>query len=104
MPDDGALGMIETHGLVQLAACIEAMCKAADVECVLIERISGGLLVAGVRGELGSVEQAIDAARRAAASYGEVRVAQIYPSPPPAASALVERAGTRLRRTLEAGP
>jgi ethanolamine utilization protein EutM len=97
-----ALGMIETHGLVALTASIEAMCKAADVDCVLIERISGGLLVAAVRGDLGSVEQAVEAGRVAAQRYGEVRSSQVYPHPDAALTELVASSGSRLRAVLEA--
>jgi len=87
-----AIGMIEARGLVSLAAGLEAMCKAAAVECVLVQRVSSGYLVGAIRGDLASVQHAIHAGTEAAEPYGHVRSAQVYPFPDAAALALLTRA------------
>lgn len=98
----GALGLLETRGLVPLAAGIEAMCRVADVDCVLIERVSSGVLVAAVRGDLASVEHAIQIGKRAAERYGEVRSVEVYPHPHESAAAIVAHGGAALRAAVRA--
>ena len=39
---ENAIGIIETRGVVALAAGIEAMMKTADVQTIAVERISSG--------------------------------------------------------------
>lgn len=99
-----ALGMLETRGLVPLAAGIEAMCRVAAVECELIERVSSGVLVVIVRGDLASVQHAVEVGRLAAERYGEVRSTEVYPQADPAAAALVASGGAALRDAVRARP
>jgi ethanolamine utilization protein EutM len=101
---EGAIGIIETRGVVALAASIEAMMKTADVQTIAIERISSGYLAAAVRGPLAAVRQAVAAGSRAVQEYGELRAAQVYPKPHGDSAALLEN-GTaeRLARAIEAG-
>lgn len=103
-----ALGVVETRGIVALTAGIEAMVKTADVECVAVERVSSGYLVAAITGKLAAVRQALDAGSAAIKRYGELRSAQIYAKPSSAAAALLEtRRSLALResvRELPAGP
>ena len=87
-----AVGMIEVRGLVALAAGLDAMCKtAAQVECVFIERVSGGYLAAGIRGELAAVQEAHDSSTVAVQKHGELRRAQVYPHLHAEAAALLEQ-------------
>jgi microcompartment protein CcmL/EutN len=90
---DEAIGMIEAHGLVSLCAGLEAMTKAAAVECVLLRRVSSGYVVTAIRGDLASVQEAIDAGTETISQRGEVRSVRVYPSPHPAAVALLQGAG-----------
>jgi len=73
--------MVECRGMVTTMVAIEAMCKAADVTCVLVERVSGGVLVVVVRGDLASVQHAVEVGGQAAAHYGQVRDTKVFPRP-----------------------
>ena len=67
--------------MVATMVAVEAMCKAASVACVLVERVSGGVLVAVVKGDLASVQHAVEVGSMAAAQYGELRNAKVFPRP-----------------------
>ena len=54
-----ALGLIETKGLVGLVEASDAMCKAANVTLVKTIEIGGGYVTTVVRGDTGSVRNAI---------------------------------------------
>src|SRR3954454_635078 len=65
-----ALGMIETKGWVALVEATDAMCKAANVEVVKTIQIGGAFVTTIVRGDVGSVKAAVDAAAEAAGRAG----------------------------------
>ena len=87
----GAIGIIETKGLVPLAVAIEAMVKTADVTCVSVDRTGDGYMAAGIVGGIAPVRHALEAGSEAARAYGEVSAAQIYPKPHPTSQALIEQ-------------
>ena len=89
MASENAIGLIETRGIVALTAGIEAAMKTADVQCVAVERVTSGYLVAAVQGDLAAVRQAIGAASAAVKAYGELRSAQVYPKPHGVSAALL---------------
>ena len=60
----GALGLIETKGLVGAIEAADAMVKAANVRLVGREQIGGGLVTVMVRGDVGAVKAATDAGAR----------------------------------------
>ena len=99
----GAIGILETRGVVALAAGIEAMMKTADVETVAIERVSSGYLAAAVRGPLAAVRQAINAGSAAIEQYGELRAGQVYPKPHEVSAGLLANGSAeRLTRAIDA--
>lgn len=93
-PSDKAVGLIETRGVVALAAGIEAMMKTADVETIAVERVSSGYLAAAVQGSIAAVRQALDSGTEAVKQYGDVRAAQLYPRPHDVSAGLLDN-GTR---------
>ncbi|MEK6438979.1 BMC domain-containing protein [Pseudonocardia sp. T1-2H] len=98
---DRAVGLVETRGIVALAAGIEAMVKTADVQCIAVERVSSGYLVAAIQGSLAAVRQAVDAGAAAVKRYGDLRAAQIYPKPSQESAQLLEtRRSVALRQTV----
>jgi ethanolamine utilization protein EutM len=105
-PETGrAIGIIETRGVVALAAGIEAMMKTADVQTIAVERISSGYLAVAVRGSLAAVRQAVAAGSKAVEEYGELRAAQVYPKPHEQSAALLANGTSdRLARAIEAAP
>ena len=78
-----ALGMVETRGLVGAIEAADAMCKTAQVRLVRYERIQGALVTVSVRGDVGSVEAAVDAGARAATRVGQLVARHVIPAPDP---------------------
>ena len=72
-----ALGMIETRGLVGAVEAADAMVKAANVTLIGREQVGGGLVTVMVRGDVGAVKAATDAAER----VGELRSVHVIPRP-----------------------
>jgi ethanolamine utilization protein EutM len=77
----GALGMIETRGLVPAVEAADAMVKAANVRLLARETIGGGLVTVLVRGDVGAVKAATDAGAVAAGKVGEVIAVHVIPRP-----------------------
>lgn len=77
----GALGMVETKGLVGAIEAADAMVKAANVRLIGKEQIGGGYVTVLVRGDVGAVKAATDAGAAAAAKVGEVVSVHVIPRP-----------------------
>lgn len=77
----GALGMIETKGLVGALEAADAMVKAANVQIEGYRTLRNGQVSVLVRGDVGAVKAAIDAGRTAAAQVGELYSSHIIPRP-----------------------
>ncbi len=77
----GALGLIETKGLVAAIEAADAMVKAANVRLMGREQIGGGLVTVMVRGDVGAVKAATDAGAVAAGKIGEVISVHVIPRP-----------------------
>ncbi len=76
-----ALGMIETKGLVAAVEAADAMVKAANVSLIGKEYIGGGYVTVMVRGDVGAVKAATDAAAAAAQRIGELVSVHVIPRP-----------------------
>jgi ethanolamine utilization protein EutM len=76
----GALGLIETKGLVGAIEAADAMVKAANVQ-IGHREIGGGLVTVMVRGDVGAVKAATDAGAVAAGKAGEVVSVHVIPRP-----------------------
>ncbi|KGF72020.1 carbon dioxide-concentrating protein CcmK [Neosynechococcus sphagnicola sy1] len=61
-----AVGMVESRGLPPTLAAADAMCKAARVTLVSMEKLSGGYYTAVVRGSVSEVKIAVAAGVEAA--------------------------------------
>jgi len=75
--------MVETRGLVGAIEAADAMCKTAQVRLVRYERIQGALVTVSVRGDVGSVEAAVEAGARAATRVGQLVARHVIPAPDP---------------------
>ena len=73
-----ALGMVETKGLVGSIEAADAMVKAANVSLIGKVHVGGGLVTVMVRGDVGAVKAATDAA---AAKVGELVSVHVIPRP-----------------------
>ena len=75
---NNALGLVETKGLVGAIEAADAMVKSANVQLVGYEKIGSGLITVMVRGDVGAVKAAVDAA---ASAVGEVKSCHVIPRP-----------------------
>jgi ethanolamine utilization protein EutM len=78
---NGALGLIETLGLVGLIHATDAMLKAANVTLVGRIGIGAAYITTMVRGDVGSVRAAVEAGAEAASRVGELVSAHVIPRP-----------------------
>lgn len=78
---DYALGLIETRGLVGAIEAADAMTKAARVELIGKERVEGGLITVKIKGDVASVQAAVDAGAAAAQRVGELISTHVIPRP-----------------------
>ena len=82
---NGAIGLVETVGLVSIITALDAALKAANVELAsTVIRLDGGLVSVIFRGDVSSVRAAVEAAAEAAGRIGELRAAHVIPRPDPA--------------------
>ncbi|TFD49686.1 BMC domain-containing protein [Cryobacterium frigoriphilum] len=81
MRSAGALGLIETKGLVGAIEAADAMVKAANVRVIGHKEIGGGLVTILIRGDVGAVKAATDAGAVAAGKAGEVVSVHVIPRP-----------------------
>ena len=66
-----ALGMIETRGLIGAVEAADAMVKAANVHLIGKQQIGSGLVTVMVRGDVGAVKAAVEAADKAVKEVAE---------------------------------
>ena len=57
-----ALGMVETRGLIGAIEAADSMVKAANVHLIGKQQIGSGLVTVMVRGDVGAVKAAVEAA------------------------------------------
>ena len=90
---NGALGLIETRGLVAAIEAADVMVKAANVKLVGRESIGGGYVTVVIAGDVGAVKAAIDAGATAAKKVGELVSAHLIPRPHDEVSKVLPTAG-----------
>ncbi len=78
---NGALGMIETRGLVASLEAADAMVKAANVNIVGKVHVGGGIVTVLVTGDVGAVKAATEAGSAAAQRVGEILSVHVIPRP-----------------------
>lgn len=92
----GALGMVETKGLVGAIEAADAMVKSANVVVEGYRTMRNGQVSVLVRGDVGAVTAAVDAGSAAAARVGELYVARVIPRPHDETDAVVADAITAI--------
>lgn len=90
----GALGMIETRGLVGALEAADAMVKAAAVEIEGYRTLRNGQVSVLVRGDVGAVTAAVDAGKVAAATVGELYASDVIARPHGDTEGIVDAAVT----------
>ncbi len=77
----GAIGLIETRGLVGAIEAADAAAKAGLVELLAFEQIGGGLVSVRFSGDVAAVQVAVQAGVEAAQRIGEVLCHNVMPAP-----------------------
>ena len=77
----GAIGLIETRGLVGAIEAADAAAKAGLVELMAFEQIGGGLVSVRFSGDVAAVQVAVEAGVEAAQRIGEVLCHNVMPAP-----------------------
>ena len=77
----GALGMLETYGLIAAIEGLDASVKAANVTLCGFKYVSGGLVTFFVIGDVGATKAAIAAGEIAASKVGKVLSSHVIPRP-----------------------
>jgi len=98
----GALGMIETFGLIAAVEGLDASLKAANVSLSGFKYVTGGLVTFFVTGDTGAVRAAISAGESAASKIGKVVSTHVIPRPAESTSIIaapVERPAGRKKGT-----
>ncbi|MHC1559096.1 BMC domain-containing protein [Actinomycetospora sp. C-140] len=93
----GALGMIETRGLVGAIEAADAMVKAANVVVEGYRTLRNGQVSVLVRGDVGAVTAAVDAGKVAATAVGELYASHIIPRPHGDTEGIVDAAVSPIR-------
>ena len=78
---NGALGMIETKGLIGSVEAADAMVKAANVNLIGKVHVGGGIVTVLVTGDVGAVKAAIDSGTAAVERVGELLAVHVIPRP-----------------------
>jgi ethanolamine utilization protein EutM len=89
---NGALGMVETKGLVGAIEAADAMVKAANVAIEGYRTLRNGQVSVLVRGDVGAVKAAVDAGAAAAKQVGELYASHVIPRPHGETETVVEQA------------
>ena len=76
-----ALGMVETKGLIGAVEAADAMVKTANVVVIGKEYLLNGYVAVLVRGDVGSVNAALEAGSAAARRVGELIAVHVIPRP-----------------------
>lgn len=90
----GALGLVETRGLVGAIEAADAMVKAANVRIEGYRTLRNGQVSVLVRGDVGAVQAAVDAGSAAATAVGELYTSHVIPRPAGDTEGVVGRAIT----------
>lgn len=78
-----SIGLVETRGYVGTVEASDAMVKAASVSLVRTVQIGGGFVTVAVKGDVGSVNAAVQAGAEAAKRVGELVCSHVIPRPHP---------------------
>jgi ethanolamine utilization protein EutM len=76
-----SIGLVETRGFVGTIEASDAMVKAASVSIIRTVQIGGGFVAVVVRGDVGSVNAAVQAGAEAAKRVGELICSHVIPRP-----------------------
>lgn len=78
---DEAIAVVETRGVVALAAALEAMVKSAGVKVIAVDRVGGGIVFGVVAGSTAAVRVALEVGEASARAHSDRVMARLYVRP-----------------------
>ncbi|MHA1215220.1 MAG: BMC domain-containing protein [Candidatus Hodarchaeales archaeon] len=76
-----ALGFIETRGRIGAIVASDVALKTSNVKLLSINRVSGGLIMVAIEGEVAAVDAALESAKSAAEKVSRKVVISLIPNP-----------------------
>ncbi|MFW5961369.1 MAG: BMC domain-containing protein [bacterium] len=86
-----ALGLIETYGYTGAIEAADVCLKAANVSLITCTKVRGGLVTVEIRGDVGAVKAAIDAAEAAVPKVGKLISTHVIPRPADGIEAILDK-------------
>lgn len=86
-----ALGLIETYGYTGAIEAADVCLKAANVSLIACKKVRGGLVTVEIRGDVGAVKAAIDAAEAAVPRVGKLISTHVIPRPAQDVEAILDK-------------
>lgn len=74
-----ALGLIEFIGYVPAICAADTALKAASVDLIGIEKVTGGIVTVKITGDVDAVQAAVESAENYASRIGSLRSAHVIP-------------------------
>jgi microcompartment protein CcmL/EutN len=88
MSSNAAAGFVEAEGFTAIFDAVDAMVKATEVEVTGVVRLGGGIVAVALRGDLATVEEAVDIGERTARARSRSVRSIVFASPCDAVAAL----------------
>lgn len=76
-----SLGIVEVIGVTTASACIDSMVKSAFVDVYNIKRLGSGMITIMIKGDLASVQVAVEIGAEVAQCHGELVAYRVIPRP-----------------------
>ncbi|PWI48630.1 hypothetical protein CEE45_05300 [Candidatus Heimdallarchaeota archaeon B3_Heim] len=86
-----ALGFMETCGRIGAIIATDTALKAADVNLISLKRVSGGLVIVIIEGEVAAVHEAISAAKNQLRQISCGLLTNVIPRPDEVTVELIEK-------------
>jgi microcompartment protein CcmL/EutN len=86
-----ALGFMETCGRIGAIVASDTALKAANVNLISLKRVSGGLVIVIIEGDVAAVQEAIEAAKKQLLRISCGLITNIIPRPDEATVNLIEK-------------
>ncbi len=90
-----AIGFMETCGRIGAIVATDTAMKAADVNLISLRRVSGGLVIVIIEGEVAAVHEAIEAAKQQLRKISCGLLTNVIPRPDKVTIELIEKVRKR---------
>lgn len=74
-----AIGLIEVIGYVAAIEAADAALKAANINLLEVEKVSGGIVTVKLKGDVGAIKASIEAGGASASKIGNLRSVHVIP-------------------------